>query len=163
MAHRLTRFTPILTLLALTASSAGVSLPVRASSITDPTKPPASFQLSTTISGQQGTQEGTMADSLTPAKAPLSVTSLFLMGDNPYALVDGVILRPGDPLAEGKISKIDAQGVWLKVPNEETGGSSLRQIKLLPDISKTMAKPRPQSKPKKQPKPRVKPRTEKAF
>ncbi len=86
----------------------------------DPTRPPTGF------SEQVG-------DSDTPKEAPLQVSSVFLMGKKPYALLDGQVVRVGDKLEAGRVSKIDETGVWLKTP------SGPRQLKLLPDVKKTPA------------------------
>lgn len=101
-------------------------LPAAADS-TDPTRPPPGFS----------EQPGAVAQ--TPADAPLAVSSLFLMGAKPYAVVDGVIVRPGDPLAGGKVGRIDAQGVWISMPGVDKARGSMRLLKWLPNIVKTPA------------------------
>jgi hypothetical protein len=92
--------------------------------IGDPTRPPAGFR-ETLASG---------AAEIAPP--PPAVTSLFLMGDKPYAVVDGQIVRPGDPLAGGRVTRIDAAGVWLRIGSGK-GAAGLRQLKWLPEIDKS--------------------------
>jgi len=113
---------------------------IAAADSADPTRPPPGFT----------EQPGAVA--LAPQSAPLVVSSLFLMGANPYAVVDDQIVRPGDPLADGKVSKIDASGVWITIPG---GGSvpgvgktrtGVRLLKWLPDIRKTPAKSPPSAR-----------------
>lgn len=91
--------------------------------MSDPTRPPPGYS-------EQELAGHPESASQAPA---LAVSSLFLMSDKPYALVDGQIVRPGDPLADGKVSRIDAEGVWLRTP----GAASLRLLKWLPDVVKT--------------------------
>lgn len=83
----------------------------------DPTRPPPGF----TENAPDGAQ---------PREPALAVSSLFLMGARPYAVVDGQIVHVGDKLAAGRVSRIDAQGVWLKV----AGGQRL--LRLLPEVDK---------------------------
>lgn len=104
----------------------------------DPTRPPPGFQVAPGASGSPG------AAARTPQDAPLIVSSLFLMGDKPYAVVDGQIVRPGDPLAGGRVGKIDATGVWL-VPAGGTPGR-MRQLKWLPDVVKQPVRARMEKK-----------------
>lgn len=59
------------------------------------------------------------------------------MGDRPYAVVDGRIVRLGDPLAKGKVARIDATGVWIGVPGAGRASPSMRHIKWLPNVAKT--------------------------
>jgi len=66
----------------------------------------------------------------TPA---LEVSSVFLMGRHPYALVDGMTVRPGDRLGESRVSRIDEQGVWLRTP------AGPRLLRLVPDVQKQPA------------------------
>jgi len=47
--------------------------------------------------------------------------------------VPNLFTVPGDPLAGGKVARIDAAGVWLHVP----GAAGLRLLKWLPDVVKT--------------------------
>jgi hypothetical protein len=94
----------------------------------DPTRPPAGF------AEQQSGVEAQL-----PKEAPLYVSSLFLMGDKPYAIVDGLIVRPGDPLADGKVGKIDASGVWIIAPGSGKNRTRMRQLKWLPEVVKTPA------------------------
>jgi hypothetical protein len=100
----------------------GSAATVRAD-MADPTQPPPGYS------------SRELADPTIPAPVvpALRVESLFLMGDKPYALVDGIIVRPGDPLADGRIARIDAAGVWLRVP----GARRNRLLKWLPDVVKT--------------------------
>ncbi len=91
--------------------------------VSDPTRPPPGYS----------EQELAGHPESAPQTPALEVSSLFLMGDKPYALVDGQIVRPGDPLADGKVARIDAAGVWLRVP----GAAGLRLLKWLPDVVKT--------------------------
>jgi len=98
--------------------------------INDPTQPPPGY------SAQALTGTALPA----PEAAALSVSSLFLMGDKPYAIVDGQFVRQGDPLASGKVAKIDAHGVWIAVAGESKGRSSLRLLKLLPQVARTPRK-----------------------
>jgi hypothetical protein len=88
--------------------------------MTDPTRPPPGF----------GAAGGSAA--MAP---PLVVSSVFLMGAHPYAQVDGMTVRPGDRLGDGRVSRIDAQGVWLRSRAGE------RLLRLVPGIDKTPAEP----------------------
>jgi len=101
--------------------------------IGDPTRPPAGFREAATPT----------APEIPPP--PLAVTSLFLMGDKPYAVVDGQIVRPGDPLAGGRVARIDAAGVWLRIAPGK-GATGLRQLKWLPEIDKRPAAAPPQAR-----------------
>lgn len=94
--------------------------PVLAADLDDPTRPPAGFS-----------EQAKAADA--PREAALQVSSVFLMGSKPYAVLDGLVVRVGDKLEAGRVAKIDEAGVWLKT----TAG--LRQLKLLPDVKKTPA------------------------
>lgn len=94
------------------------SLSVAAADMGDPTRPPAGFS-----------EKAAEA----PQEAALLVSSVFLMGAKPYAILDGQVVRVGDRLKAGRIRKIDESGVWLKTP------SGMRQLKLLPDVKKTLA------------------------
>ncbi len=121
MVDRLT-FAGLFVLLQLAAAAAADSL--------DPTRPPDGF--------------AEQADSPSPAAAPtapLVVSSLFLMGAKPYAVVDGQIVRPGDPLADGKVGKIDANGVWIVVTGADQRRGGMRLLKWLPEVVKTPVKP----------------------
>lgn len=91
-----------------------------AADIGDPTRPPTGF------SEQPRAAEA-------PREAPLQVSSVFLMGARPYAILDGQVVRVGDKLEAGRIRKIDESGVWLKTP------TGMRQLRLLPDVKKTPA------------------------
>lgn len=82
----------------------------------DPTRPPPGFA-----------ESGAGA---APGEPALAVTSLFLMGARPYAVVDGQIVHVGDHLGEGRIRRIDAQGVWLRT----AAGTKL--LRLLPGVEK---------------------------
>lgn len=95
-------------------------LPALACQAADPTQPPAGFS------------ENPGAASDTPAPN-LTVGGVYLLGSKPYALVDGLVLRLGDPLAEGRVSRIDEQGVWLKT------ATGTRLLPLLPQVKKTPA------------------------
>lgn len=84
--------------------------------LTDPTRPPPAM----TAAGQ--------------ADAPLlHVTSVFLMGKRPYAIVDTLTVRVGDPLGDGKVRAITEHGVWLGTP------AGKRLLPLVPDIDKRSA------------------------
>jgi hypothetical protein len=117
------------TLLAGLALLAGIA----AADSADPTRPPPGFseQPGTTAPAQQ--------------EAPLAVSSLFLMGAKPYAVVDGQIVRPGDPLAGGRVGKIDAAGVWIALPGGKNK-TRMRQLKWLPEVVKTPAKAPPSAR-----------------
>jgi hypothetical protein len=112
------------------------ALSVQAAEMKDPTRPPPGF--SPTALAQSGTSGA--SDSALPAKASNQVSSLFLMRDQPYALVDGVIVRLGDPLAEGRVSRIDAKGVWIKTRQ------GVKQLEWLPEIVKTPPRARMEQK-----------------
>lgn len=92
--------------------------PAVAADIADPTRPPSGFS-----------EKAAEA----PPAPPLRVSSVFLMGKQPYAMLDGRVVRIGDRLEAGRISKIDESGIWLKTP------AGPRQLKLLPDVEKTPA------------------------
>jgi hypothetical protein len=94
--------------------------PSFAADLSDPTRPPAGF------SEQAKAGEA-------PREAPLLLSSVFLMGNKPYAVLDGQVVRVGDKLAAGRVAKIDESGIWLRTP---TGP---RQLRLLPDVKKTPA------------------------
>ncbi len=98
--------------------------PLAQAEMSDPTRPQPGY------SEQELASRGESA----PKAPALAVSSLFLMGDKPYALVDGQIVRPGDPLADGKVARIDAAGVWLRMP----GTSRLRLLKWLPEVVKKL-------------------------
>lgn len=102
--------------------------------MTDPTRPPAGFS----------DQPGVVVEA--PQEAPLVVSSLFLMGAKPYAVVDDQIVRPGDPLAGGKVAKIDANGVWVSIPGSGKAKTNMRQLKWLPTVVKTPAKASPSAR-----------------
>jgi len=91
--------------------------PARAE-LPDPTRPPPA--LSVDAGGE----------ALQPA---LRVTSVFLMGKRPYAIVDDLTVRVGDPLADGKVRAIDERGVWLATP------AGKRLLPLVPGMDKRMA------------------------
>lgn len=86
--------------------------------MTDPTRPPPGFST-------QG--------SVQVAEPPLLVTSVFLMGERPYALVDGMTVRVGDRLGDGRVNRIEEQGVWLKTR------AGKRLLRLVPGIDKKPA------------------------
>lgn len=92
--------------------------PAIAADIADPTRPPSGF-------GERAAEA--------PPAPPLRVSSIFLMGKQPYAILDGRVVRIGDRLEAGRISKIDETGILLKTP------AGPRQLKLLPDVEKTPA------------------------
>jgi hypothetical protein len=94
------------------------AFPAFAADLGDPTRPPAGFS-----------EQPKAADA--PKEAPLQVSSVFLMGSKPYAVVDGQVVRVGDKLEAGQVVRINESGVWLKTP------SGPRQLKLLPDVIKT--------------------------
>jgi hypothetical protein len=100
----------------------------------DPTRPPPGFS----------EQPGTAAPA--QQEAALAVSSLFLMGAKPYAVVDGQIVRLGDPLAGGRVAKIDAAGVWIALPGGGKTKTSMRQLKWLPEVVKTPAKAPPSAR-----------------
>jgi hypothetical protein len=100
----------------------------------DPTRPPPGFS-----------EQPNATDA--PQEAPLVVSSLFLMGAKPYAVVDGQIVRPGDPLAGGKVGKIDASGVWIAGPVSGKSRTPMRLLAWLPNVVKTPAKKPPQTPP----------------
>jgi hypothetical protein len=111
----------------MTARALGVALLLSgavAAETSDPTRPPPGYSQSAAPPGAAAT----------PQAAPLRVSSLFLLGDKPYALVDGQIVRTGDPLAEGKVAGIDARGVWIVLPDR-----SKRLLKWVPEVVKTPA------------------------
>lgn len=101
--------------------------------ITDPTRPPPGYA------------ELELAGAAAPAQqeAALVVSSLFLMGAKPYAVVDGLLVRPGDPLAGGKVGRIDAHGVWISDPAGGKTRTGMRLLKWLPEVVKTPAQARP--------------------
>ncbi len=109
------------------ALALGMALPLNgafAAETNDPTRPPPGYSQ----------RDASASAAATPQAAPLRVSSLFLLGDKPYALVDGQIVRPGDPLAEGKVAGIDARGVWIVLPDRRR-----RLLKWLPEVVKTPA------------------------
>ncbi len=94
--------------------------PLAQAGLPDPTRPPPGF--------------GRAADPAQNQPAPLVVSSVFLMGRKPYALVDGMTVRVGDPLGEGRVSRIDETGVWIKSP------AGTQHLKLAPAIDKRPAR-----------------------
>jgi hypothetical protein len=98
----------------------------------DPTRPPPGFS-----------EQPNATDA--PQEAPLVVSSLFLMGAKPYAVVDGQIVRLGDPLAGGKVGKIDASGVWIAGPASGKSRTPMRLLAWLPNVVKTPANSPPQT------------------
>lgn len=98
----------VLLTLACTAAASGPE---------DPTRPPPGFS-------------ETAADPAAVQEAPLNLTSLFLMGRQPYAVIDGLVVRLGDRLGNGRVTRIDETGVRLKTPE------GVRHLKLLPDVEK---------------------------
>jgi hypothetical protein len=68
-------------------------------------------------------------------EAPLRVGGVFLAGEHSFAFVDEREVRVGDRLGDGRVTRIDETGVWLRGP----GGTRL--LRLLPDIKKPPAKP----------------------
>ena len=112
----------------ITSTLAGLLLTgVAAADLNDPTRPPPGFS-----------EQGKAADA--PDEAPLVVSSLFLMGAKPYAVVDGQIVRLGDPLAGGKVGKIDASGVWIASPASGKTRTRMRLLAWLPNIVKMPAR-----------------------
>ena len=99
--------------------------------IADPTRPPAGY----------AEPELASIGANSPKEPGLNVSSLFLMGDRPYAVVDGQIVRPGDPLADGRVAGIDARGVWIARPDK-----SKRLLKWLPEVNKTPARTPPRAR-----------------
>lgn len=95
-------------------------LPAWAADLADPTRPPPRL-------GAQAVDA--------PAAPPLSVNGVFLMGQRPYAVVDGVTVRIGDPLGGGRVGRIDEQGVWLD------GRAGRRLLRLVPGMDKRPASP----------------------
>lgn len=83
--------------------------------LADPTRPPAGL-------GREAVGE--------TAPPALVVSTVFLMGKRPYAIVDGMTVRVGDRLGDARVTRIDEQGVWL------AEGTGKRLLKLLPDIDK---------------------------
>jgi hypothetical protein len=94
--------------------------PLVAADPSDPTRPPPGFS-----------EQGRVGAA--PQEPPLLLSSLFLMGNKSYAVVDGQVVRVGDKLEAGRVGKIDEAGVWLQT------ATGPRQLKLLPDVSKTPA------------------------
>jgi hypothetical protein len=104
----------------------------------DPTQPPPGFKTSAAEAGPAGAVASDIPE--TPKEAPLHVSSLFLMGAHPYAVVDDQIVRPGDPLIFGKVSKIDTMGVWIVFPRSGKATPAPRLLKWLPDVVKKTVK-----------------------
>lgn len=69
-----------------------------------------------------------------PPPPPLVVSSVFVTGRQAYATVDGREVRVGDRLGEGRVTRIDEQGVWIRLRE------GMRQLPLLPGVRKTPAK-----------------------
>ncbi|MEW5788423.1 MAG: hypothetical protein AB1899_11280 [Pseudomonadota bacterium] len=86
----------------------------------DPTRPPPGFA--------EDAPAGREA-----ALPALAVGAVYLLEKKPYALVDGLVVKPGDPLGEGRVSRIDERGVWLKT------AAGPRLLPLLPQVKKTPA------------------------
>lgn len=112
MAHVMMRLAPILT--------AALALPLQAAGpLADPTRPPPGYGA--------GAQPA-------PPPPPLVVSSVFMSGRQAYAVVDGREVRVGDTLGEGRVTRIDEQGVWIRLRE------GVRQLPLLPGVRKTPAK-----------------------
>lgn len=67
------------------------------------------------------------------AQPELVVNSVILRPGASYALIGKRVVRVGDPLGEGRVSRIDEQGVWVR----SKGG--MQHYKLLPSITKRPA------------------------
>lgn len=63
----------------------------------------------------------------------LAVNSVILRPGASYALIGKRVVRVGDALGEGRVSRIDEQGVWVKTK----GGT--QHYKLLPSVAKQPA------------------------
>lgn len=96
-----------------------------AAELPDPTRPPTAVRAAASV-----------------PEAPLVVTALYRLGTRPYALVDGMVVHVGDPLGDARVTRIDETGVWLK------GSAGVRQLRLLPEVAKTVAKTVVQAQPK---------------
>ena len=64
-------------------------------------------------------------------EVPLTVSALYLTSKRPYALIHGMNVFVGDPLGDGRVTRIDEQGVWLK------GAAGEKLLRLLPEVVKT--------------------------
>ena len=126
MADRLTS-KPLAMVAAVSLLAISATAAADLSDQSDPTRPPPGFS-----------EQGKAADA--PDEAPLVVSSLFLMGAKPYAVVDGQIVRLGDPLAGGKVGKIDASGVWIASPASGKTRTRMRLLAWLPNIVKMPAR-----------------------
>lgn len=119
LAHRYPKGTGAIVLVWVLALALGLPVTGLTADLPDPTRPPAAFTAP--------------PPDKAAAKAPEVVNALYLSGKKPYALVDGIALHVGDPLGEGKVTRIDEAGVWLKEPTGE------RVLRLLPGVEKTVS------------------------
>jgi hypothetical protein len=87
--------------------------------IGDPTRPPPGFRRNATPT----------APEIPPAAA---VDQPVPDGRQTLCRGRWQIVRPGDPLGRRQGGRIDAAGVWMRIPGQ--GGNRLRQLKWLPEI-----------------------------
>ncbi len=99
-----------------TLALAAVMQATGAEQLADPTRPPPGL--------------GMGVDQPAPPPLPLRVSSVFATGERAYAIVDGQEVRVGDPLGEGRVTRIDERGVWIR------DGKGIRQLPLLPAVQK---------------------------
>jgi hypothetical protein len=90
-----------------------------AADLRDPTQPPFGY-----VTDAAGVAP--------PPPPPLKVTSIMVRpGKRSVAMVDGMPVRVGDSLGEGKVTRIDEGGLWLRTD------AGPRRISLLPSVEKT--------------------------
>lgn len=87
--------------------------------LTDPTRPPPGF-----YEAKPGEAD---------FQPELVVSSVILRPGASYALIGKRVVRVGDALGEGRVSRIDEQGVWVRTKD------GVQHYKLLPSISKRPA------------------------
>lgn len=105
---------------ALACLAALAAAPARAEH--DPTQPPPG--LSDTAPAAAET-----------APAPLQVSSIFRAGKASFAVIDGREVKVGERVGDGRVTRIDETGVWLRTPQGN------RMLPLLPEVKKRPAKP----------------------
>ncbi|HRH80807.1 MAG TPA: hypothetical protein PLW81_07165 [Thiobacillaceae bacterium] len=88
----------------------------------DPTRPPPGLA--------DNSPEAAQAVQAAP-----QVSSIFRAGRLVFAIIDGREVKVGDRLGDGRVTRIDETGVWLRTPQ----GSRL--LPLLPEVKKRPSGP----------------------
>lgn len=99
----------------LAALWAGMAASSLADMPRDPTQPPAGINAA-------GTNTGTAAGT--------QIQSITISGNRRYAMINGITMKPGDTISEGRIVKITENSVIVKSAN------GLTTLKMFPDVDK---------------------------